>query len=58
MKSAMQGHPRAQYNVALMYAHGTGVGVDYQKAAEWLEKAGKQGHREAQTALGDLYLGG
>jgi TPR repeat protein len=41
-----------------MYSKGSGVPRDYGKAAEWVERSAKQGHREAETALGDLYLGG
>ena len=38
-KAANQGHPAAQYNLALMYYDGEGVKQDKHTAKEWFEKA-------------------
>lgn len=42
-------------NIALRYLHGDGVPLNPQLAAEWLRKAGEQGHVEAVGELGTLY---
>jgi hypothetical protein len=38
-KCAMQGHPRCEYLLGWMYAHGAGVAQDSAKAHQWLEAA-------------------
>jgi TPR repeat protein len=38
-----------------MYYLGQGVKVDYNKAAQWYEKAAEQGNADAQFYLGGMY---
>ena len=45
--SAEQGHAKAQYNLGLMYAKGTGVPQDYVSAYMWWNIAGSNGHKDA-----------
>ena len=54
IKLAEQGNPEAQYKVGEMYEMGKGVPKDVQKAQQWFEKAGAQGHKKAAYKL--LYL--
>jgi TPR repeat protein len=56
--SAAQGNPNAMYNLGLMYVDGDGVEQDYEKAAEWLEKAAKGDLAPAQYDLAALYKEG
>ena len=44
--------------MGVMYYNGAGVEQDYEKAAEWIEKAAEQGNVKAQKTLGDFYLYG
>jgi TPR repeat protein len=55
---AGQGDPNAQYNVALLYAHGQGAPQDWQKAKDWYLKAAGQGVAAAQYNLGVMYANG
>jgi len=48
----------AQYNLGLSYANGDGVAQDYERAAQWYEKAAERTHIQAQYNLGLLYLQG
>ena len=48
---AEQGDADAQYELGTRYQFGSGVEKDYDKAAEWLIKAAKQGHSIAQHLL-------
>ena len=57
-RSAEQGNPVAQYNIAMMYANGEAVNVDYQQAAYWFGKAASQALPAAQYRLGEMYLFG
>src|SRR5947207_1220281 len=41
--AAKQGHALAQYNLALMYERGRGVGQDQKEARAWLLRAAEQG---------------
>ena len=41
-----------------MYYNGTGVEQSYAKAAEWWQKAAKQGYVQAQYNLGVMYANG
>ncbi len=41
-----------------MYGTGNGVPTDFVKSAEWLRKAAKQGHVDAQATIGKLLLQG
>lgn len=57
-RSAEQGNAVAQYNVAMMYANGEAVNVDYQQAAYWFGKSASQGLPAAQYRLGEMYYFG
>jgi TPR repeat protein len=57
-KSAEQGDPQAQFNLADFYAWGVGVGKDYTQAAFWYRKAADQGFAAGQYELGLLYYFG
>lgn len=48
---AKEGNPIAQYNVGLHYFWGKGVEEDLEKAQQWFQKAGEQGHSMAQREL-------
>ncbi len=52
---AQQGDRVAQYELAVRYADGRGVGRDAKMAAQWFEKAAAQGLAPAQYRLGSLY---
>ncbi|WP_424540674.1 hypothetical protein [Sinorhizobium medicae] len=41
-KAAQQGHARAQFNLAMMYARGEGVARNDALAFEWMQKAANQ----------------
>ena len=57
-RAAEAGHPVAQYNVAMMYANGEAVNVDYQQSAYWFLKSANQRFAPAQHRLGELrYFG-
>lgn len=56
LKAAEQGLARAQYNLGVMYANGTGVAQSYEKAVEWYQKAAEQGFEDAMVALNSLNL--
>ena len=49
--SARQGNPAAQYQLALCYEQGEGVGKDLQQAYIWFSLAAAQGDA---NAVGDL----
>lgn len=53
-KAAELGHAAAQYNVAMMYANGEAVNVDYQQSAYWFGKSSRQGFAPAQFRLGEM----
>lgn len=52
--AAELGHPAAQYNVAMMYANGEAVNVDYQQSVYWFGKSARQGFAPAQYRLGEM----
>lgn len=58
LKEARIGDPVAQYDVALMYANGVGVGKNISQTFEWTKAAAEKGHPAAQYLLGSAYLGG
>ena len=58
LKEARIGDPVAQYEVALMYANGVGVGKSVGQAFAWTKAAAEKGHPAAQNLLGSAYLGG
>jgi len=58
IKDARIGDPAAQYDVALMYATGVGVGKNVSQAFAWTKSAAEKGHTAAQYLLGSAYGGG
>ena len=62
IKSAEQGHPRAQYYLGRSYfeVNGNPIGVpkDTRKAVSWWQQAAAQGDADAQEALGFCYAKG
>ncbi len=58
LKEARIGDPAAQYEVALMYANGVGVGKNVAQTFAWTKAAAEKGHPAAQYLLGSAYLGG
>jgi len=57
-EAAKQGHPNAQYNLAVMYQKGDGVDQNDQKALYWYEKAAEAKLPIAQYNLGMIYFAG
>ncbi|MEJ2385060.1 MAG: tetratricopeptide repeat protein [Xanthomonadales bacterium] len=57
-RAAEAGHPAAQYNVAMMYANGESVNVDYQQAVYWFRKSADQRFAPAQLRLGEMHYFG
>lgn len=44
-RSTDRGHCPAQFNLGLFYKYGKGsVGVDFEEAAKWFERAANQNH--------------
>jgi len=58
LTAAKDGHADSQYNVALMYEQGIGVGKDEKEAVVWYGKSASQGNAAAQFNLGVLYENG
>ena len=58
LKEARIGDPAAQYDVALMYANGVGVGKDIAQAFAWTKASAEKGHTVAQYLLGSAYSSG
>ena len=58
LKEARIGDPAAQYEVALMYATGVGVGKNVSQAFAWTKAAAEKGHTAAQYLLGSAFAGG
>ncbi len=58
-KAAQQGSAKAQWNVAVIHAHGQGgIDQDTQQACLWYQKAAEQGFSQAQATLGLMYAAG
>jgi uncharacterized protein len=55
---AEQGHPIAQFNLALLYHSGSGISLDESKAVEWYEKSAKNGYYKAQEYMAVGYREG
>ena len=53
--AALSGDPGAAYEIATRFAEGRGVPKNTAAAAQWLERAAKQGLTPAQFRLGSLY---
>jgi TPR repeat protein len=58
LAAATEGHADSQFNVAVMYEQGIGVGKDEKEAVVWYGKAASQGNASAQFNLGVLYENG
>ena len=58
LAAAKEGHADSQFNLALMFERGIGVGKDEQEAVAWYSKAASQGNAAAQFNLGVLYENG
>lgn len=56
--AAEQGDPEAQFNLAMAFIKGQGVGQDMGTALNWLLKASEQGVVSAQSKLGLMYATG
>jgi TPR repeat protein len=56
--AANEGHADSQFNLAIMYEQGIGVGKDEKEAVIWYEKSATQGNAAAQFNLGVLYENG
>ena len=57
-QAAEKGHPQAQFNLALLYAHGEGVKRDEEQAARWVSASASQGYAPALTEFGERYTTG
>ena len=55
LAAAKDGHADSQFNVALMYEKGIGVGKDEKEAVVWYGRSASQGNAGAQFNLGVLY---
>jgi TPR repeat protein len=58
LTAAEDGHADSQFNVALMYEKGIGVGKDEKEAMVWYGKSALQGNANAQFNLGVFYENG
>jgi len=52
------GDPEAQYQLAVLYVDGTGVGRDAKRAVPWLVLAANKGHYKSQALLGRILFKG
>jgi TPR repeat protein len=55
---AEQGDAMAQFNMALMYHRGLGVGIDETRAVVWYKKSASNGYIKAQEFLAAAYQEG
>jgi TPR repeat protein len=55
LSDAIKGNAEAQWKLGKLYANGTGVAKDYNKALMWFQKAADQGDSRAQNSLGVMY---
>lgn len=53
--AAVNGSPKAQLVLAVMYAEGVGVPRDYARAFHWFSEADKQGSAEAKYAMSTYF---
>ena len=54
-KAANSGHPRAQYMLGILYAHGWGVARDDGQAAKWFTRAANGSYGPSLYHLGWMY---
>ena len=52
---ALNGDAKAQFNLALMYHRGLGVGIDEVKAVTWYKESANNGYIKAQEFLAAAY---
>ncbi|MBL1215352.1 MAG: sel1 repeat family protein [Ignavibacteriae bacterium] len=55
-KSAEQGYPAAQYNLAETYILGEGTSIDMKQTAFWMRKASENGFEQAKENWEELEL--
>ena len=55
---ALKGDAMAQFNLALMYHRGLGVGIDEAKAVSWYKLSATNGYIKAQEFLAAAYTEG
>ena len=55
LEAATAGHANSQFNLALMYEQGIGVGKDEKEALVWYSKSATQGNAAAQFNLAVMY---
>lgn len=55
---AERGDAAAQVELGLRYTDGSGVRMDYSRAAEWFRKAALQGNADGQLELGVMHVNG
>lgn len=53
--AAQANHPRAQYRLGILYAHGWGVPRDSIQAVEWFTRSAQNGYAPARYHLGWMY---
>jgi TPR repeat protein len=58
LREAQQGDRIAMYEVALLYAEGTGVAADEAQALDWMKRAALRDHVGAMDLLVEVYLEG
>jgi len=57
-KAAIDGNPRAMFNLGKCYWGGEGVEADPSEAVRWFKKSAEAGYAQAQYNLGVCYLTG
>jgi TPR repeat protein len=55
---ATTGDDASQFKLGLMFYLGTEIPKDLEKAAQWFQKAGEQGHAEAPALLAGMHFSG
>lgn len=57
-QAALEGDPKAQVDLAVIYFEGKGVLKDYKEGFRWLSKAAESGYPDAQYLKGKIYAVG
>jgi TPR repeat protein len=57
-RAAKRGNPKAQFDLAIMYASGDGVKKDERLAFNWFHKSARGGNRDAKYYMGVSFLQG
>lgn len=55
---ARQDHPKAQYQLGMLFLFGQGVEMDVTQGVEWLKRAANNGSYLAANELGQIYISG